>query len=389
MDRLSAVGVVTWPLARSGAVPLGNLIHIITSIADDTYLISGGEGAMGFLKEPGVEVILVERRTSRRVAGRIMGYLATQIEIALKMLQVGKKVDLWIFFIGGPDQVIPVIMAKLLGRRVCISFAESSAHGSASQGGLLGAVEGPVLQGAHAITCSLSDIIILYSPALVDSWHLEMWRDRISFAHEHRIDFGSFRVGKEMMERKKIVGFIGRLSKEKGIVNFLIAAKNILDAGADVEFLIVGDGDERDLVEGFVEESHGRARFISEVSHEEIPACLNELSLLVLPSLTEGLPNILLEAMACGTPVLATPVGSIPDIIEPGRTGFLLEGGSHEQIAHGIMAALSDQDLPWIANNAREKVLRDFAPEVSISNYQRAIARVLKVPQRVAKETAL
>ena len=49
----------------------------------------------------------------------------------------------------------------------------------------------------------LSDIIILYSPALVDSWHLEMWRDRISFAHEHRIDFGSFRVGKEMMERKK------------------------------------------------------------------------------------------------------------------------------------------------------------------------------------------
>ena len=63
MDRLSAVGVVTWPLARSGAVPLGNLIHIITSIADDTYLISGGEGAMGFLKEPGVEVILIERRT--------------------------------------------------------------------------------------------------------------------------------------------------------------------------------------------------------------------------------------------------------------------------------------------------------------------------------------
>ena len=61
------------------------------------------------------------------------------------------------------------------------------------------------------------------------------------------------------------------------------------------------------------------------ISHDELPSYLNMLKLLVVPSYTEGLPNIVIEAMSCGTPVLATPVGGVPDLIEDGITGFILE----------------------------------------------------------------
>ena len=69
------------------------------------------------------------------------------------------------------------------------------------------------------------------------------------------------------------------------------------------------------------------------ISHDHLPEYLRMLQLLVIPSSTEGLPNIMLEAMACGTPVAATSVGAIPDVIREGETGYILEDNSPECIS--------------------------------------------------------
>jgi glycosyltransferase involved in cell wall biosynthesis len=96
------------------------------------------------------------------------------------------------------------------------------------------------------------------------------------------------------------------------------------------------------------------------ISHDDLPGYLNQLRLLVLPSYTEGLPNIMLEAMACGTPVLATPVGAIPDVIIDGKTGFIMENNSPECIAENVIRALNSPDLERIAENGRRFVEENF-----------------------------
>lgn len=106
------------------------------------------------------------------------------------------------------------------------------------------------------------------------------------------------------------------------------------------------------------------------IPHDELPDYRNGLKLLVLPSYTEGLPNIMLEAMACGTPVLATSVGGIPDVIKDGETGFIMENNSPECIAENVMRVLNHPNLDKIVKNARKLVEKEFTYEAAVGRYR-------------------
>jgi glycosyltransferase involved in cell wall biosynthesis len=108
-----------------------------------------------------------------------------------------------------------------------------------------------------------------------------------------------------------------------------------------------------------------RVKYVGWVPHATIGKCLNELKVLVLPSYSEGLPNIVLEAMACGTPVLATPVGAIPDIIQDGKTGFIIRDNSPKCIAHDIVRTMTNPNLEQIAANAQMLISNEFTYDCS------------------------
>ncbi|MEI8371245.1 MAG: glycosyltransferase [Planctomycetota bacterium] len=149
----------------------------------------------------------------------------------------------------------------------------------------------------------------------------------------------------------RIVGAAGRLSPEKGF-DILIAAAQILDSplslsgrggeGGRIGFILFGDGPLRDALARQIA-AHGlKNRFILAGFRPDLDCYLPHLDLFVQSSFTEGLPNVILEAQAAGVSVVATSVGGTPEVIEDGRTGWLVPPRDAAALAERIARLLAD-----------------------------------------------
>ena len=98
---------------------------------------------------------------------------------------------------------------------------------------------------------------------------------------------------------------------------------------------------------------------------------------MLAPTNYEGVPNSLLESMACGTPVLSSPVGGIPDVISDGIDGWLLPDNCTDTIAKWLKTLLRDQDkLALASKNSREKILKNYSFEPSLINFNNFAQRI-------------
>jgi len=369
------IGIVTFPVSQAGAVPLANLVDILSPLSSELHLITGGAGATLFAENKDVYLYGVEHSAmARAIFTRAVNYVWTQSRISCQLMKLTRNVDFWIFFIGGEGLVLPMLTAKLLRKGVIVASAGSGLKVAQAQGDPLAKVLA-LLQG---ITYHLSDRIIMYSERLVDEHSLQKYRNKISIAQKHFIDFDKFKVKKKFDERDNLIGYIGALSKIKGVPNLLEAIPRVLAKKSDVEFVIGGDGQLKGKIEKYLDEENlnNKARFVGWIPHDELPDYLNKLKLLVLPSYTEGLPNIILEAMACGTPVLATPVGGVPDVIKEGDTGFIMENNSPECIARNIIRALNHPRLGEIAHNACRLVEREYTFDKAVERYRNILVNL-------------
>ena len=150
--------------------------------------------------------------------------------------------------------------------------------------------------------------------------------------------------------------YVGRLVKIKGVEYLL---KAIRELGESATLKIVGDGIDRTPLEALAEGLP--ISFDGELPFEAVKNALAWSDLLVLPSLTENLPNVILEAMSMGLPVVATRVGGIPEIVKDGETGFLVAPGDHEAIVRAIRSLASDAPLyEKMSMSARREVENHF-----------------------------
>ncbi|NMC58880.1 MAG: glycosyltransferase family 4 protein [Candidatus Methanofastidiosa archaeon] len=241
-----------------------------------------------------------------------------------------------------------------------------------------GSIYSSTIEAIERINYLVSDSLIVYSPRLIEKWDLQDYANKILIAHEHFLDFKVFAVTTPFPDRPSLIGYIGRLSGEKGVQHFAQALPAILVHQQDLRALIGGDGQLKESIASSLQQDGiaERVDLPGWLSHDELPKHLNQLRLLVLPSYTEGLPNIMLEAMACGTPVLATPVGAVPDVIVDGKTGFIMENNSPECIAENVMRALEHPDLEGVAQRARALVEREYTFERAVERWKSILEEV-------------
>ena len=168
----------------------------------------------------------------------------------------------------------------------------------------------------------------------------------------------------------KIVGTIASLTPEKGHIYLLEAAKKVIDLFPECRFLIVGDGRERQ----FLEEKTAHFRLTENVfftgSRKDVPEILSILDLFILPSLREGLPMALLEAMASKIPVIATSVGAIPKVLENRVSGILIRPKDSQAIVSAITQTLNNRnDALGMAEKGFEKVRDNFSSKKMSDKY--------------------
>jgi len=145
-----------------------------------------------------------------------------------------------------------------------------------------------------------------------------------------------------------ILLFVGRLHAVKGLKYLILAMKTIQSRDKLSRLLIVGkDQGQRKILDDLIKKLHLEENicFIEETSHENVFRYMMASDIFILPSLSEGFPLVLLEAMSCGIPLVASDVGGISEIIQDNRNGFLVQTRNPDDIAEKVLKIVKDDVL--------------------------------------------
>jgi glycosyltransferase involved in cell wall biosynthesis len=196
---------------------------------------------------------------------------------------------------------------------------------------------------------------------------------------------GKFRQEMEAMfptPPRYIVGAAGRLSPEKGFDKLVEAAALAVKNNSQVGFVVFGEGPRRSLLERLIVDKKLTDHFVFAGFRSNLQAYLPHFDLLALPSYTEGLPVIVLEAMAAGLAVVATAVGGVPEAVEHLESGLLVQAGNAEALAKSIAELLGDHSRRHAMGKRGQMRVRDqFSFAGQSLKYQQLFAQLLGQPK--------
>lgn len=357
------LGLVSPIMGKANLKPFKNLTKLIKPLSDSLRVIKIFDKS---LENIAPDDALLHGKQDNFIS-QIFYYLYVQLKISHKLYSLSSDVDIWIFYLGH-KMIIPMITAKILGKKLILIMGSSPKDNR---------LDFPLTsQLLIKFNLFLIDCLVIYSPSLLVNWNIEKHQKKVQIARHHFIPAEHLKIEKNVMDRENFVAYVGRLSEEKGFHNFLQAIP--LVKSTDVNFIICGDGDLMDTMNSYLEENHIKnVQIKGWIPNHELTSYMKEFKLIVLPSYTEGLPNTMLEAMATGTPVLATPVGAIPDIIVDGENGLIMEDNSPETIAKNIDKALSNENLDRIALKALENLKTNFSYQKTAKDWEKIISSLL------------
>jgi len=372
------VALVSSPMAATNLsieTSLLNFISMIEPLSNKIFLITGNFNQ----NFPSNKVIVKSIKYSNKKGSkleRIGRYFLMQLKLAKSLASILDDADIVMFYIGS-TLLIPLVTAKLLRRKTLVvatgSVSKSLEESASSKLSLFG-----IFKLIERMCLFLADKIAVESPSVINFLGLERYREKVLVCFARYVDTTLFNVRKSFSDRQNIVVYVGRLSREKGVLNFIEAVPKVIEKNAAVSFHLIGNGPLFSEIQHRIEKNglSEKVTLIGWVPHENLPGYLNEARLLVLPSYSEGLPGIIAESMACGTIILATNVGGIPDLVKDSVTGFTLADNSSSCIAMRITDILEREGLEEISKNAIMLVKTGFSYDSVLDINKNALSKL-------------
>ncbi|HDQ00218.1 MAG TPA: glycosyltransferase [bacterium] len=193
------------------------------------------------------------------------------------------------------------------------------------------------------------------------------------------VDIEKYSTGSGLEKRKtmgwsaddKVVGMVGRLVEQKGHIYLIDAAREVVKKYPQVKFVLVGDGYLRSELEAKVRAHKLNSNFIFLGFRDDVHELLTTFDIFVLPSLYEGLPNVVLEAMASGLPVVATPVDGTKEAVVDGETGILIPERDGDRLAIELLRLLDNHCLAKkFGKKGRKRVEDVFSVEKQVKRFE-------------------
>ncbi len=233
----------------------------------------------------------------------------------------------------------------------------------------------------NAVTDAFVAISRKHREYLVNEAHLPASKITVI---ENGVDLELFQPGPPsgllgLRSERPRVGLVAVLRPEKDVTTWLHTIRLLVDRGVEAEYLVVGDGPERRQLERLARElgiAHA-VRFVG--MQQDMPAVYRDLDICVLTSRGEVLPCTLMEAMACGKPVVATRVGAVEDLVSHGQTGLLAEPGNVEQLADAVARLVTDTTTrEAMGQAARRHIEQNFGLDRMVQKFEALFESLLK-----------
>ena len=246
----------------------------------------------------------------------------------------------------------------------------------------------PAQRWVQKLVCRLADCVLVNAEAIRDKLVEQGYAPAKIIVIRNGITLSKFgkRQKNSLLRQElavplsaRLVVVFSRLNQMKGIQYFLDAAIILAGRFSDVRFLVVGDGENRKELEEYACRLGLGQRTVFTGFRSDVPELLSEAAVSVLPSLSEGLSNSLLESMASGVPVVATRVGGNPEVIEHGVTGLLVPLRDSAALAAAVGRVLEDKEMAASFSQAGiRRVAELFSMERSVRETEHLYQRLVE-----------
>ena len=338
------------------------------------------------LQRQGVEVVACFLRDRHPAADELEARGATPLflgrakwdPLALSdMLRLMRKHRIQVVHAAGMKGILlGRIAARMLGAKAVIHF-----HDTRPPGRLVGLAQRTLApwtaQGIAVSKAVRSSVMRDFGlpPSKVKTIHNPI--DFKRFAEPRSCAHTRLRQELQIPNGAPVIGIIGRMTQDKGHGELIRALPSILEKRPAAVALVVGDGPTRPRTQQMVTEAGlgGSVRFTGH--RPDIPDVLAAIDLLVLPSVREGLPYSVMEAMAAGRPVVASEVGGVPELISHEKEGLLVPAGDASALSASVLRLLDDPALSERLTTAARRKVRALTLEAHVETLKELYRHVL------------